>query len=311
MTARMPRLLIPVALALLIAPPALSQAPAAPPGAAVSCEVPPDALSAATCADPAARGADRRRARTYEALRHALQPVQRPGLETDARGFEAFLAANCAPGGRPDPACLARAHEAKREDLRRWLTGPALEEADRAGEEAEALEGRLAAAGIPPAPAARREAIAALQGRGGLPATGFLDGRTVALLPAAPARPSGGAAPPAPSATAPPPGTVWLPHFPPALNERYALSGCGAAGTASWIGNGLRLGGRPVPGETGYEIYADPQRFYLLPPGGPARVIEGLPDGSLRLSGTIPPALAARGIQPGATLRRCGEATRR
>ncbi|WP_458097577.1 hypothetical protein [Roseomonas sp. WA12] len=363
MSARTPRYRL-SALAGLIAlaavPHALAQPapprPAAPPGAPASCDPPAGPLAAATCADPAARLADRRRAQAYAALRHQLVPAQREGLETDARSFEAFLIASCRPA---DPACLARSNEAKREDLRRWLQGPALEEADRPAAEAAALDRRLAARAIPAAfavaPTAnpadtdpRREAIAALQRSAGLPSHGFLDARTAALTtapsgqasatpvppatepgpqpsapPAAsaqaaathstaapnPAVPTPGTAAPAQPASAlsdalraAPPDAVWLPRFPPALNARYALGSC--ATTASWTGTGLRIEERPVPGEN-YEIYADPQRFYLLPPGGTARIIEGLPDGTLRLTGTIPPALAARGVTPGAALRRC------
>ncbi|MBP0493652.1 lysozyme inhibitor LprI family protein [Pararoseomonas indoligenes] len=293
--------------------PALAQAPAQPqpdqsqPGAPATCNPAPAAgtVAAALCSDPAARASDRRRAGAYEALRHQLHPAQRPGLEADARAFQAFLETQCRPGGTADAACIARATAAKREDLLRWLQPPAREEAERDPDAQAALESRL-----PAAPEARREVIATLQRGAGLPATGFLDARTAALvLPPAP-QPTGAPPtqpPPAEPPTAPPPDTVWLPRFPAALNARYAVSDCGAP-TATWIGGGLYFGNRPVSGETRYAIFADEQRFYLFPAGGgPARILEGQTDGSMRLSGTIPPALASRGVTPGTVLRRCAE----
>ncbi|SHK16234.1 hypothetical protein SAMN02745194_04320 [Roseomonas rosea] len=295
MPARLPRRIlrprIAAALAaLLSSSAALAQAPAPLPGDPAACAAPSGPIAAATCADPAARLADRRRALAYEALRHQLHPAQRPGLEADARAFHAFITEQCQPAGTPDPACIARAHATKRDDLRRWLQPPAAEEADRDPEAAEALNARL---GLPTAsPEARREAIAALQRGAALPPTGFLDARTAALPP-----------PPSP-ANAAPPNTVWLPRFPPALNARYAVTRCNAP-TASWTGNTLRIGNLPEPGET-YEIFADAERFYLLTPAGPPRILEGLPDNSLRLSGAIPPALSRMGVKPGQLLRRCG-----
>ncbi|MBP0446462.1 hypothetical protein J8J14_16930 [Roseomonas sp. SSH11] len=296
-----PRFLILAALAGLLAlalpqPSRAQSAASVPPGAAAACDPSPDPLATATCADPAARLADRRRALAHEALRHQLHPAQRAGLEADARAFGTFLQTHCLPQGRADPACIARAHAAKREDLRRWLQPPATDEADRDPVEAEALAARLAARGIPQAPPeAQRDAIAALQRQAGLPPTGFLDSATAALAAPAP--------PPAP-AGALPPDAVWLPRFPAALNTRFALTGCDGP-AISWAGNALRIGEIAEPGES-YEIFADPERFYLLPPAGPARILEGLADGTLRLSGAIPPALARRGVRPGTILRRCG-----
>ncbi|WP_338661983.1 peptidoglycan-binding domain-containing protein [Pararoseomonas sp. SCSIO 73927] len=275
----------------------------APPGTATDCapSPTPGTVAAALCADPAARAADRRRALAYEALRHQLHPSQRPGLEADARNFQAFLETGCRPGGTPDPACIARATAAKRDDLLRWLQPPAREEAERDPDAAAALESRL-----PAALEARREAIAALQRRAGLPPTGLLDSRTAALVPR-PATPSAQALPTNGAPTAPPAGTVWLPRFPFALNARYAVQDCGGP-AVTWYGGGLHLGGRAVPGETNYAIFADEQRFYLFPAtGGPARILEGQPDGGMRLSGAIPAALAGRGITPGIVLRRCAE----
>jgi hypothetical protein len=303
---------------LVLAGPARGQAVAPLPGEAAACAGPADPLAAALCADPAARLADRRRALVYEALRHQLHPAQRPGLEADARAFEAFLRQHCLPGGQPDPACLLRAQEAKRDDLRRWLQPPATEEAEREPGAAEALNARF---GLPGAPEARREAIAALQARAGLTAHGFLDDRTAGLPPVPPVVPQavppalsqpalpqagpGASARPAapPSAEGPPAGTVWLPRFPAALGARYAITRCNAP-TATWVGNALRIGDVAEHGES-YEIFADRERFYLLPPAGAPRILEGLPDGRLRLSGAIPPALARLGVTPGKALRRC------
>ncbi|MCR0984287.1 peptidoglycan-binding domain-containing protein [Roseomonas populi] len=327
-----PRLLPAAALVALAAAcsSALAQGPAqtsstqAPPGNPATCDPrpAPGSIAAALCADPAARTADRRRAQAYEALRHQLHPAQRPGLEADAGAFLAFLETQCRPAGTPDAACIARAAAAKRDDLIRWLQPPAREEAERAPEAQAELESRL-----PPDPETRREAIAALQRAAGLPATGFLDSRTAALVPTRPNTPAAptASAPapavaslplpppqapaitPADTPTAPPAGTVWLPRFPAALNARYALTECGAP-TLTWFGGGLYIGNRPVPGETDYAIFADEQRFYLFPPaGGPARIVEGQPDGSMRLSGAIPAALVGRGVSPGTVLRRCAD----
>ncbi|WP_140886347.1 peptidoglycan-binding domain-containing protein, partial [Muricoccus nepalensis] len=274
---------------------------ACPPPASLSgAEAPPDALAAALCADPAARLADRRRAQAYRVLHDQLPPAQKPGLEADARSFAAFLAATCAREG-PDAACLARAHAAKREDLRRWLLPEAREEADRDPAEAEALDRRLAARGIPAEPPARRrEAIAALQRAAGLPPSGFLDARTAAA--AEPPRPAPAPAPGLPA------GAFWSPALPALLQESYALTTC-AEPTLTWLGRGLLLGGRPLPGESGYEIYGHegPQgdQVFLVPRGGTPRVVEVRRDGTLRLSGTIPPALAERGVTPETALQRC------
>lgn len=318
------------ALAVLALPPgAAAQSP--PAGAATNCE-PPARLSptgAATCADPAARLADRRRAQAYAALRDQLAPAQRPGLEENARAFETFLAATCATPV-PDADCLARFHAAKREDLRRWLTPPAREEADRDPAEAAALERRLAGRGLPNDPAPRREAIAALQREAGLPPSGFLDAATAALIqsaepPPRPAPPGQAATPEAAPEAAPEPaqgtaeatgpgeplpaGAFWSSFIPTRLGEHFAITGC-AEPTASWSGRGLWVGGRPVPGETSYEIFGqeDPagDRVFLVPPGGRPRILRLLPDGTIRLEGVVPRALAERGLAPGAILRPCG-----
>ena len=235
-------------------------------------------------------------------LHDQLPPAQKPGLEADARSFEAFLASTCARES-PDAACLARFHAAKREDLRRWLLPEAREEADRDPADAEALDRRLAARGIPAEPPARRrEAIAALQRAAGLPPSGFLDARTAAA--AEPPRPAPVPAP----APGLPAGAFWSPALPALLQESYALTTC-AEPTLTWLGRGLLLGGQPLPGEAGYEIYGHegPQgdQVFLVPRGGTPRIVEVRRDGTLRLSGTIPPALAERGVTPETALRRC------
>ncbi|WP_198379335.1 hypothetical protein [Roseomonas sp. KE2513] len=297
------------------APPSFRPSPPGPrPGAAMACDPPPDALLAAACADPGARLADRRRAQAYDTLIDQLPPAQRPALEADARAFAEFLAANCAQPA-PDLACLTRAQEAKREDLRRWLLPEAREEADRDPAETAAVARALAARGIPAEPASRRrEAIVALQRGAGLTPSGFIDDRTAILLTRSP--PPAPQTVPAPPAAAPtrsnpsglPPEAFWVSTLPPVLADHYAVTTCSEP-TVTWLGRGMLIGNQPVPGEAGYEIYGtestNGDRIYLLPRGGQPRVIEVLQDGSLRLSGTIPPALAERGVTLNTTLARC------
>ncbi|WP_043829085.1 hypothetical protein [Muricoccus aerilatus] len=301
----------PVAPPAAAAPPSFRPSPPGPrPGAAMACDPPPDALLAAACADPTARQADRRRAQAYDTLLDQLPPAQRPALEADARAFAEFLAANCAQPA-PDLACFTRAQEAKREDLRRWLLPEAREEADRDPAETAAVARALAARGIPAEPPSRRrEAIVALQRGAGLSPSGFIDDRTAILLTRSPAPPAPApAAPPARSNPAGlPPEAFWVSALPPLLSENYAVTTCSEP-TVTWLGRGMLIGNQPVPGEAGYEIYGtestNGDRIYLLPRGGQPRVIEVLQDGSLRLSGAIPPALSERGVAPNTTLARC------